>query len=413
MQPALHEEVAISVRNTFLHYSVQDQGAPEGDGAQQPGLSRATTAPVTRPASGEGHEEEEDLAEEEDEAEVEPAGQQGEESSASPPCPLDSVAAQSSPDPVVLLGRLTNAGPGRGTEKLAGRFVPEDVEEFGKQPSLQRIVTHDPFDCRPCETDAALSRGTGSSNQLALQRIPTHDPFDCSSCDLDLAPARIPLQPPVVAPANTLLRKAEGAVEPAPLQRFALISAGDAHVKDKAAGAVESKDAFAGARVTEAKTDTRGRQRQSGRGVQQRTTVMLRNLPNNYTRAMLLDLIDLEGFVGKYDFLYLPIDFRTHAALGYAFVNLVSQEDAVEFHQRMNGFSTWSLPSSKVCSAGWSHPHQGLEAHVARYRNSPLMHEAVPDSYRPILFLAGSRIDFPPPTKKVKPPRQGTQRMLI
>merc|ERR1719163_748335 len=34
-------------------------------------------------------------------------------------------------------------------------------------------------------------------------------------------------------------------------------------------------------------------------------TVMLRNLPNNYTRAMLLKLIDSEGFGGKYDFVYL------------------------------------------------------------------------------------------------------------
>merc|ERR1740138_1013689 len=53
-----------------------------------------------------------------------------------------------------------------------------------------------------------------------------------------------------------------------------------------------------------------------------RTTVMLRNLPNNYTRDMLLEHIENKGFIGLIDFFYLPIDFRSHACLGYAFVNL-------------------------------------------------------------------------------------------
>jgi len=148
-------------------------------------------------------------------------------------------------------------------------------------------------------------------------------------------------------------------------------------------------------------------------GSELRTTVMLKNLPNNYTREMLLDLIDSEGFVGKYDFFYLPIDFRTHAALGYAFINLVSPEDANVFFCCLNGFSRWSLPSYKVCQVAWSCPHQGFESHIARYRNSPLMHGAVPDLYRPVLFCDGLRIPFPPPTKRVKAPRQGTERMLV
>jgi len=38
--------------------------------------------------------------------------------------------------------------------------------------------------------------------------------------------------------------------------------------------------------------------------------VMLRSLPNNYTRAMMQALLDKEGFAAKYDFLYLPIDFN-------------------------------------------------------------------------------------------------------
>lgn len=45
----------------------------------------------------------------------------------------------------------------------------------------------------------------------------------------------------------------------------------------------------------------------SGRDV--RTTVMIKNIPNKYSQKMLLHAID-KHFVGTYDFLYLPIDFK-------------------------------------------------------------------------------------------------------
>merc|ERR1719461_2657977 len=62
--------------------------------------------------------------------------------------------------------------------------------------------------------------------------------------------------------------------------------------------------------------------------VETRTTLMLRNLPLDYTRDMLLQLLDKEGFAGKYDFIYLPVDFKTRAGLGYAFLNMVRATDA-------------------------------------------------------------------------------------
>lgn len=138
---------------------------------------------------------------------------------------------------------------------------------------------------------------------------------------------------------------------------------------------------------------------------QPRTTVMLRNLPNNYNRAMVLAMLDGEGFAGKYDFLYLPIDFKSRACLGYAFVNLVDEPDVSRFWCRFDGFSNWILPSKKVCHVSWSGPHQGLEAHIERYRNSPVMHKSVPDEYKPVVFRSGVRLDFPPPTKSTRAPR--------
>jgi hypothetical protein len=137
----------------------------------------------------------------------------------------------------------------------------------------------------------------------------------------------------------------------------------------------------------------------------ERTTVMLRNLPNNYSRGMLLDLINSEGFKGEYDFLYLPIDFTTKACFGYAFVNLVTHEAATRFRAAFDGFSDWIIPSRKRCIVSWSDPHQGLIANIDRYRNSPVMHSGVPDEHKPILFRNGVRVSFPEHSKKLRAPR--------
>lgn len=135
------------------------------------------------------------------------------------------------------------------------------------------------------------------------------------------------------------------------------------------------------------------------------TTIMLRNIPNNYNREMVLELLDTEGFKGDYDFVYLPMDFHRMAGLGYAFVNLVTPDAAQRVKRHFEGFSGWKLASLKICEVSWGEPLQGLEAHIERYRNSPVMHEDVPDKYKPVLYTNGERIQFPTATKKIRPPR--------
>lgn len=141
-----------------------------------------------------------------------------------------------------------------------------------------------------------------------------------------------------------------------------------------------------------------------------RTTVMLRNLPRDFSRDMLCELLDSQGFTAKYDFVYMPIDFVRKASLGYAFVNLVSVDVVSEFWNAFDGFKAWSITSPKVCRVSWSNPHQGLEDHVNRYKNSPLMHRNVPDECRPILLQSGVRVDFPPATKSLRAPRLRASR---
>jgi hypothetical protein len=47
--------------------------------------------------------------------------------------------------------------------------------------------------------------------------------------------------------------------------------------------------------------------------------------------------ICLAGFKDKYDFLYLPTDARKHTNRGFAFINMVSMEDAEEFYKTFHG----------------------------------------------------------------------------
>jgi len=143
-----------------------------------------------------------------------------------------------------------------------------------------------------------------------------------------------------------------------------------------------------------------------------RTTVMLRDLPDAYSRSALLELLDTEGFFGRFDFFYLPVDFKHQRNLGYALINLVSPMEALRLTRHFNGFTNWNVTSDKVCSVSWCNPQQGLEAHVERYRNSPVMHESVPTDWQPMLLSHGVQVAFPEPTKKMKAPKVKGQRQM-
>lgn len=135
------------------------------------------------------------------------------------------------------------------------------------------------------------------------------------------------------------------------------------------------------------------------------TTVMMRNIPNDYTGTMLLDLLNEQGFEGHYHLVYLPMDYHRKAGFGYAFIDFVTTQEAQRFRQRFEGFSDWGLVSHKICNVSWSDALQGVQAHVDRYRNSPVMHEDVPEEFKPMLFANGKQVPFPAPTKSIRPPR--------
>lgn len=170
-------------------------------------------------------------------------------------------------------------------------------------------------------------------------------------------------------------------------------------------GADSSTSSLNSACDDDADVEEKGAALQSAKPPQPLTTVMMRNMPIEYTREMLITLMNNQGFHGKYDFIYLPVDFTTSETNGYAFINFVTPAEAQRFQDHFQGFSQWDVASDKECDVTWSNVLQGLAAHVDRYRSSPVMHDDMPDECRPAVFSDGVRAPFPPPLKRIRAPR--------
>ncbi|GAB2214062.1 hypothetical protein Drorol1_Dr00018396 [Drosera rotundifolia] len=132
------------------------------------------------------------------------------------------------------------------------------------------------------------------------------------------------------------------------------------------------------------------------RGEDNRTTLMIKNIPNKYTSKMLMATID-ERHQGTYDFIYLPIDFKNNCNVGYAFINMVDPNNIIPFYETFDGKKWEKFNSEKVASLKYGRI-QGKQALIAHFQNSSLMNED--KRCQPILFHtdgpnAGEQISFP------------------
>ncbi|KAK2761399.1 hypothetical protein FQN54_001921 [Arachnomyces sp. PD_36] len=139
-------------------------------------------------------------------------------------------------------------------------------------------------------------------------------------------------------------------------------------------------------------------------GLDVRTTIMLRNIPNKIDQAMLKDIVD-ETSHGKYDFMYLRIDFANNCNVGYAFINFEDPIDIIDFATARAG-RTWNcFNSDKVAEISYA-TIQGKDCLVQKFRNSSVMLEH--PSFRPKIFftgtgpLAGTEDRFPGPDNPSK-----------
>lgn len=130
----------------------------------------------------------------------------------------------------------------------------------------------------------------------------------------------------------------------------------------------------------------------------EKTTSMLRNIPNKYEQQQLLDVMASKGFpTSTFDFFYLPIDFRNRCCVGYAFINFHTNQLALDFEKAFSGFK---LPmtnvSPKICQVNFARI-QGKQANLDVYRNSALAGVPIKE-YRPLCFdNYGNEIALPTP----------------
>lgn len=119
-----------------------------------------------------------------------------------------------------------------------------------------------------------------------------------------------------------------------------------------------------------------------------KTTLMIRHIPNKYTKELMLETID-EDFEGKYDFFYLPIDFKNNCNVGYAFINFKKLEDIEPFYNRFNNKRWGRFNSEKICEIKYARI-QGRDECKSHFRGSSLMSH--PDhKCKPYMGIKGNR----------------------
>merc|ERR1740123_183014 len=116
------------------------------------------------------------------------------------------------------------------------------------------------------------------------------------------------------------------------------------------------------------------------------TTLMVRNLPNGYTRGMLLLELDTIGLKGKYDFVYLPIDRSTQWNVGYAFVNFATPEDVNLARSLLSGYMWKRFRSTSSKFANVSDALiQGREDNLQHYSSTAVQRSRV-EARRPLVL---------------------------
>ncbi|GAA5945122.1 hypothetical protein JCM3775_000915 [Rhodotorula graminis] len=130
------------------------------------------------------------------------------------------------------------------------------------------------------------------------------------------------------------------------------------------------------------------------RGLDVRTTVMIKNIPNKLKDYEVMSFI--EEVVGRsFDFFYLRTDYSNDCNVGYGFCNFTSTSALLAFAKARLG-TRWNLcASDKLCVLSYANI-QGKASLINHFRNSSVLDQA--ESRRPKLFVtSGPRAGEPEP----------------
>lgn len=122
------------------------------------------------------------------------------------------------------------------------------------------------------------------------------------------------------------------------------------------------------------------------------TTLVLRRLPKDLSSIQLRRMLDSADLARLYDFLYVPMNFKSARSLGYALVNFTAPEHALAAQRCLHG----SRIGRGALVAELSRKHRGRRSLVEQYQSSHVLTDAaVPDEHKPQLFRDGEAIPFP------------------
>ena len=84
-----------------------------------------------------------------------------------------------------------------------------------------------------------------------------------------------------------------------------------------------------------------------------RTTLIIRNIPNKYTIKLLTKEIN-QHFYGKFDVIYLPLDYINKTNLGYGFINFIDPIHIIYFYDEFIGKKWNNFNSNKKCNLAYA-----------------------------------------------------------
>jgi len=107
------------------------------------------------------------------------------------------------------------------------------------------------------------------------------------------------------------------------------------------------------------------------RGLDARTTLMIRHIPNKYNIKTFLEDIDIK-FKNKYDLVYLPLDYNNNCNLGFAFINFVEAKHIPYFYFLFRGKKWRRFNSEKICELAYA-KFQGKKELIAHFEKGSIM----------------------------------------
>jgi RNA recognition motif-containing protein len=122
---------------------------------------------------------------------------------------------------------------------------------------------------------------------------------------------------------------------------------------------------------------------------------MVRNIPTRFTSITLIDVLKEYGFDKTFDFIYLPMDFKTKKNCGYAFMNFVNPEYARQFMKTFQGLQLKAATSQKLLDIIPSR-RQGFIENISVFESSDLLSSAPTNNqssfFKPLVLKDGDLI---------------------